>query len=279
MSEARPATTAFDADALDRTERRFWRDAWSAVPEEEAERRGALLGVFGPVQATILTALPGARMVNLVLGAAERGAISAGHLSRALEWARGNGVDLYVPVSPHGPEADTAESWLDANGFERGYSWMKFVRDASPPDLPEPDGVEVREVAAAEGEAFAAIVAAGFGMPAWASILFSELPGSPGWRCYLAQVDGTPSASAAMLVDGTIAEFGMAATLESARGRGCQTALLRRRIIDAARDGCETLFVETGERVADRPSGSYRNILRAGFEEAYLRPNWQPRSG
>jgi hypothetical protein len=33
--------------------------------------------------------------------------------------------------------------------------------------------------------------------------------------------------------------------------------------------------VETGERVPDRPSASYRNILKAGFEEAYLRPNWQ----
>jgi len=50
---------------------------------------------------------------------------------------------------------------------------------------------------------------------------------------------------------------------------------LRRRILDAAAAGCHTLFVETGERVPDRPSGSYRNILRAGFREAYLRPNWR----
>ena len=47
-----------------------------------------------------------------------------------------------------------------------------------------------------------------------------------------------------------------------------------RRIADAGAAGCETLFVETGERVPNRPSASYRNILRAGFEEAYLRPNW-----
>jgi hypothetical protein len=56
--------------------------------------------------------------------------------------------------------------------------------------------------------------------------------------------------------------------------RGCQTALLRRRIRDAAAAGCETLLVETGERTGDRPSASYRNILRAGFREAYVRPNW-----
>ena len=77
-----------------------------------------------------------------------------------------------------------------------------------------------------------------------------------------------------MLIDDGIAEFGIAATLEPARGRGCQLALLHRRILDAAEAGCHTLFVETGERVPGRPSPSYRNILRAGFVEAYLRPNW-----
>lgn len=30
---------------------------------------------------------------------------------------------------------------------------------------------------------------------------------------------------------------------------------------------------ETGERLPDKPSNSYRNILRAGFEETYLRQN------
>ena len=38
--------------------------------------------------------------------------------------------------------------------------------------------------------------------------------------------------------------------------------------------GCTLVVTETGERIADRPSSSYRNILRYGFEEQYLRPNW-----
>ena len=33
-------------------------------------------------------------------------------------------------------------------------------------------------------------------------------------------------------------------------------------------------FVETGARVPGHPSSSYGNILRAGFEEAYLCPGW-----
>jgi GNAT superfamily N-acetyltransferase len=67
----------------------------------------------------------------------------------------------------------------------------------------------------------------------------------------------------------------MAATLPEARGRGSQTALLAHRIAAAAEQGCSLVVTETGERVADRPSASYRNILRAGFEERYLRANYR----
>jgi GNAT superfamily N-acetyltransferase len=135
----------------------------------------------------------------------------------------------------------------------------------------------VVELSAPDEEPFGTIAAVGFGMPAWGAELFAHLPGRADWRCYVARVDGEAQACAAMLIEDGIAEFGIAATLEAARGRGCQTALLHRRIGDAAAAGCRTLFVETGERVPDRPSASYRNILEAGFEEAYLRPNWQRR--
>jgi GNAT superfamily N-acetyltransferase len=179
-----------------------------------------------------------------------------------------------VPVTGSEPEADGAEELLRSRGYERGYAWMKFVRDEHPPRFSPPD-VEIVEAAAGDDTPFGMIAATGFGLPAWASAFFAGLPGRPGWHCYLAKVDGEPAACAAMFVHSGIAELGIAATLEPARGRGCQLALLHRRILDAAAAGCHTLLVETGERVPDRPSASYRNILRAGFEEAYLRPNWQ----
>jgi GNAT superfamily N-acetyltransferase len=151
---------------------------------------------------------------------------------------------------------------------------MKFVRDAHPPRFKLPP-VEVVELTGGEQEPFGMIAATGFELPAWASTFFAQLPGRDGWRCYVARVEGASQACAAMHVNGAVAEFGVAATLEPARGRGCQTALLHRRITDAAAAGCKTLLVESGERVPGRPSASYRNILRAGFTEAYVRPNWQ----
>ena len=266
---------AYDPAALDRAERRFWRDVWESVPAEVAKQRGVELRDFGPVQASIAADLPAVGMLNLLLGAADDP--EAGSLAAAVEWAEGRRVAPYVPVTPGLAGSAAAEAWLQGNGFEPAYAWMKFVRDPHPPRFPLPKGVEVVELTGSDEEPFGTIAAIGFGLPAWGAELFAHLPGRDGWRCYVAKVDGQAQGCAAMLIDEGIAEFGVAATLEQARGRGCQTALLHRRICDAAEAGCHTLFVETGERVPDRPSASYRNILKAGFEEAYLRPNWQRR--
>jgi hypothetical protein len=264
----------YDPLTLDRVERRFWRDIWESVPANVAAERGVEAHDFGPVQATIVTALAGVGMMNLLLGATEPGAVADGHLAAATEWMRSRGVDDYVPVTPGLPGTAAAEQLLTANGFSAGCPWMKFVRDAHPPRFAAPQ-VEVTEVTGPGREPFGMIAATGFGLPVWAATFFAKLPEHPGWHCYVARVDDETQACAAMRLHDGVAEFGIAATLEPARGRGCQLALLRRRILDAIGDGCHTLFVETGERVPDRPSASYRNILRAGFEEAYLRPNWR----
>jgi hypothetical protein len=260
---------------LDQVERRFWRDIWASVPAAVATEHGVEARDFGPVQASAVGDLPRLGMLNLVLGATEPDAVAGGHLGGAIEWMSGRGVSPYVPVTPGLPDTAVAESWLSENGFAAGYSWMKFVRDPHPPRFRVADDVEVLELSGAEDERFGIVAATGFGMPVWASAFFAGLPGAEGWRCYVARVDGETQACGAMLIHDGVAEFGVSATLESARRRGCQLALLHRRIIDAAEAGCHTLFVETGERDGDRPAGSYRNILRAGFEAAYLCPNWQ----
>jgi GNAT superfamily N-acetyltransferase len=272
---ARATKSGFEYDslALDRVERRFWRECWEAVPAAVASERGIALRAFGPVQVSVVDALPDVGMMNLVLGATGEGALDGGHLEAACDWARSRGVASYVPVSPDLPSTAAVEGWLRASGFSPAYAWMKFVRDPHPPRFKAPD-VEVVELGSDSDEPFGAIAASGFGLPAWAGAFFAGLPGRDGWRCYVARVEGTAQACAAMLLDGGVAEFGIAATLEPARGRGCQLALLHRRLADAAEAGCHTLFVETGARVEGRPANSYRNILRAGFEEAYLRPNW-----
>jgi GNAT superfamily N-acetyltransferase len=249
---------AYDSAALDRVDRRFWREIWESVPTEVAAEHGVEVRRFGPIQVTTVRALGRVGMLNLVLGAAE--AMERSDLEAAIAWAEERSTP-YVSVTPGLPGSAATEEWLRGQGFE--------------PRFPAPDGVEIVEVTTPDQEPFGTIAALGFGMPAWGAELFAHLPGRDGWRCYVAQVDGEAQGCGAMVIDDGVAELGIGATLEGARGRGCQTALLRRRVLDAAEAGCHTLLVETGERVPDRPSTSYRNILKAGFEEAYLRPNWK----
>jgi GNAT superfamily N-acetyltransferase len=82
-----------------------------------------------------------------------------------------------------------------------------------------------------------------------------------------------PAAAGALFVRDAVGWLGVAGTRPEHRGKGAQGALLAVRVRRALELQVDALTTETGERTADRPSGSYRNILRAGFLEAYVRPN------
>jgi GNAT superfamily N-acetyltransferase len=92
---------------------------------------------------------------------------------------------------------------------------------------------------------------------------------SQGWRCYVARLDGASAAYGALYVAGTVGVCAAAATLPEWRGRGLQTALLRRRIADAAAAGCDLIVVQ-----ASPGSGSQRNVQRLGLALAYTRATW-----
>lgn len=279
MERVTKGGTEFDPAALDHVEARFWRGIWDAVLAPVAAEHGVRQARFGPIQANIVAGLPTVPMLNLILDAAAGDAAEEGFLDEAIDWARSQGARVCAPVTPGLPGTARAAKVLDAAGFAPLPGWMKFVRDPHPPRFKVAGDVEVIEVEPESagtpgGPPFAAIAATAFKLPAAAADLFAGLPGSPGWRCYVAKIDGEPQACAAMFLGGEIAELGIGGTLEGGRRRGCQLALLRRRIEDAAAAGARTLFVETGARVPGHPSSSYANILRAGFEEAYLCPGW-----
>jgi GNAT superfamily N-acetyltransferase len=65
-----------------------------------------------------------------------------------------------------------------------------------------------------------------------------------------------------------------AGTLPEHRGKGAQSILLAGRIRHARELGCRLVVTETGDRRADLPSSSYRNLIRAGFDERHVVENW-----
>jgi hypothetical protein len=69
----------------------------------------------------------------------------------------------------------------------------------------------------------------------------------------------------------------MGSTVPAHRRRGAQGSLLARRLEDGIELGCRWFVTETGAEDPDRPNASLRNMLRVGFEVAYLRRNYTPR--
>jgi hypothetical protein len=269
----------YESAVLERIAQQFRREMWHSVVPEAVTESGVELQRFGPVQATAFGDLPEVGSLNQIQGAAEPGAIEDGHLGEAVEWMRAREVDYRVPVAESRPGAAEAESWLDRRGYERGGGWIKLVRDASPPDLPEDPAIAIYELGEdeADGEGMSAIAADALELPLTAGTLFFSLPQEEHWRCYtaaLAPGEGVVATGSMMICDG-VAQLGLGTTLADSRGRGCYTALLRRRLLDAGRAGCHTVFVELGESGQDSLASACRILRRAGFHEAYESRNWQ----
>lgn len=252
---------------------------WQSVVAEAVTESGVEVQRFGPVQATAFGELPEVPSLNQIQGAAEPGAIEDGHLGQAVDWMRAREVDYRVPVAEVRPGAFDATAWLNQHGYERGGGWLKLVRDTSPPPIPANPEVTIFELGEEEidGEGLSTIAAEMLDLPIVAGTLFFSLPQAEGWRCYTAFLKplGEVAATGSMLIQDGVAQFGPGTTLEHCRGYGCNTALLRRRLIDAAEAGCHTAFVELGEREPGRIAAAYRNLHRVGFREAYQSHNWQ----
>jgi GNAT superfamily N-acetyltransferase len=270
-----------DLAALEDIESAAFADLYRAAPD--AMRTSLSIDVARIGGATCL------RCVRLHPAAIFRRACGLGVQTPARETAvdeivrhmNGLGESYAVTVIPQAqPPALTG--WLEAHGLARGYAFMKFCRSTAGA-IDAPSDLAIAAIGPEQGAAFGRVISAGFGLPEAVTDWLARLPGRDGWVCLLATADGVPAAAAAAYVEGTHAWFGLGATLPQFRRRGGQNALLARRLREAQARGALTAVTETGERLPDRPSHSYRNIMRCGFREMYLRQNYmsptQPSAG
>jgi GNAT superfamily N-acetyltransferase len=162
---------------------------------------------------------------------------------------------------------------LEERGFTSDYGFMKFNRGVGPRQARS----DLRIVRVEESKAgdFAGVVVGGFELADWSAPLAANVVGRPGWSCYVAYDGEAPAGAGALYVHERTGWLGFGATLPRFRGRGAQSAILAARIEDARRQGCTSVATETGALEEGRPSSSYRNILRAGFRETGVRPNYR----
>lgn len=222
---------------------------------------------FGRVSATRLPALPDAAPYNKARGISldDVGRFEnitafyaeTGQQPRFEVWAGDDNADLRARLRANGlePAADAVTLHTRPRG----------ALHALPP------GVQVEEVGPDDG-GYTDVLIRGYAMVSasgTARDVFASEHDTPGMRRYIATVDGRPAAAAALFIHGGLSLLVGAATLPAYRRRGCQSALINRRLADAA--AASDLTVVT----AAAGSPSCANLERHGFEITHLRTLWQ----
>ncbi len=196
-------------------------------------------------------------------------------IARAVAAFREAGVaHFFVQVPPCDAVAETERQARAARLKPYRRAWVKFWRKAEPVSAPDTQ-LHIVAVDETNADAWGAVTARNFGMSDVMGRWFAAMARTPRWHACMSLDGDTPVGGGVFYVasDDT-AWFGMGSTSPAARGRGGQTALLARRINDAATLGVRWMVVETGAAIPGEPQTSYDNIERAGFRAIYARPNW-----
>jgi GNAT superfamily N-acetyltransferase len=258
-------------------------DAYEAIllapPPDVTEELGIRVARFGSARARLVESV-NITLLNAVVGLGVGEPATEEMVDEIIEFYRPHGVNFMIQVSPRARPVGFS-GWLEERGFEYRDEWVKMYRGVEPAPVAATD-LEIREVLPESGEVFAETVLKGYEMPPAAQVLVPVLAagvGKPGWRHYLGYDGKVPVASGGLYVKDSVAWLGYGATLPSHRRRGAQGGLFSRRIADAIDMGCRWLVTETDAEIPGQPSISYHNMVRAGFKEAYNRPNYVWRAG
>ena len=168
---------------------------------------------------------------------------------------------------------------------KRGYELVGFENvlalALNPSSRFEPvPGVEVTRATDSEASAWLDAVAVGFMYPDTfdgpssqpqlprdvLERVFGDTIAAPGFERYLARRGGAIAGGGSFRIEDGVAQLSGAATLPDHRRQGVQSALLRHRLAEAARRGCDIAVVTT-----EPGSKSQENVQKAGFSLLYAR--------
>ena len=197
---------------------------------------------------------------RLHLCGAEQGLRPEG-LTRLIEQFTSAGVTRFFAWVSPGPDMEMVRGWLAQAGFKPRMQWTRYptlVRESLDAAAFRTDLV-VRE---ARGSDLAAAHEA-VGDMMWGE--YERSFGRDGFTHFMAFDGARPVAIGALAVFEGIGYLNSAATAESDRQRGAQSALIAARIVKARELGCTALAAETLTMLEH----SMRNLERAGFRVAY----------
>lgn len=256
------------AERLERAEAALWASLMQGLPAHY----GADIRPFGPLTALTCPGMAERSFVNRIFGARDG---AGADLRAALDWFTQQGVvcrlDLCSLLAREETVAQARAAGFQLESFQMMlFSEVRWVVRTGRRNLP--DGVEIRVAEGEEDLAFAAsampVAFDSTGEP-WLTWLTDSMRATftrPDYRTYIALVDGQPAGFAQLHLADGVGSLALAGTLPQFRGRGVQTALIHRRIDEAAEAGCDLMAAQTGNGTV-----SQWNMERAGLRIAYTK--------
>jgi hypothetical protein len=270
------ANAIWNLSQLESIERDAWLDMFAAAPVDFAKAVGLSSAQIGSAAVFAIRAVPLVQF-NHAHALGLDAPLDETALDAVVQELRTRASPVWAVQVPDTPEFANARGWLAAQKFSAAGGWAKFWRPSDPAPLATTT-LEICEAGPDRAADFGRMVQEGFGAPPPFAGWSAALVGRPGWRIYVAYDGATPVACGALFLKHGLGWLGLGATLPSHRGRGAQGAILAQRIADAITAGALGLVTETGRPPPGEEGKhpSYRNILRLGFEDVYLRLNYRP---
>lgn len=212
-------------------------------------------------------------LFNRVLGLSDE---SIDVLDEIIDWYRSQQRVCRFDIAPAHASEKILGALAKAGFYQSGFSNAMYADAQFDNSYSPPREISVQRIPPGDKDLMTDIYAAGFNLPARTQPPLKDslkaLFGSPAARFYGAHINGKLVATAVLFISDSVGYLASAATLPNYRNQGCQLALVRQRISDAALEQCDLIAAHTGFA-----SAGQRNLEKGGMQVAYTRVVWTKR--
>lgn len=246
------------------------RSRLSAIKEINGNPMGVEIQKFGNAMAFSAQNIPGPSF-NTVRGLTDE---DADYVEKIIKFYSQKEIPVRFEVTPAQVSPDLL-TYLNKIGFYQVDFHTSLYKTPVVKDNEETIETEIsiRQFKSDEFDLFAAIYTKGFQMPAFLQSGVAQnnkvLYDNRHWTFYIASIDNTPAGIGVLFLKDNVANLAAAATIPSLRKKGIHSALIKKRIYQAAGEACDLIVGQ-----AKFGSISQNNMERAGMRIGYTKAIW-----
>ncbi len=257
-------------DILERSEAIYWGKLYEGCPGLKTAKM--------QIRGATALALPEIDLLamNRVIGWGGTGKETAEDIMRMVAfYSQHECRRFFVQLSPLAPRINRLRQLLQEHGFMYYNSWSKLWKPTASYNPSVSSFLKCKPIGLDQGATYGKIILESFNWSDQRLIPFlASAIGKPGYQHYLIYLEEKPIAAGAFHWYDQYGSMAFAATLPEYRGLGAQSLLIHARIKAAQRLGIHYLFSETAVHRPEKPSQSFQNLQKFGFDLAYERENW-----